>query len=350
MSVSPEPSDEPADLGPSRPDNSRCNLPVPLTAVRIEATQDSLDPDAPPIELLTFDLRGEESISAKPPAPTPRDWRRIAAAASLAAVVTIGVAAAAVHVGETRAASAESVTAHALSDRLDAMSARLESLDANRTHDEVANFRKVLAEIKNSVAGARNVSDGVTQLNARVDRLEKEQGGKFDKLGDRIDRDNANRIADIAGRLDKLEAKANTASARDLNGAVAQLGERLDHIEKDQSARLDKLEAKVTAKPTTAAIAPSPTKPTTVASSPTKFAPSVSDDVTGSIERPRPQLRGYYLSEVHNGYAMIDSPGGEIAVAPGDMLPGGGRVLRIERRGRTWAVITTQGQIVAMDD
>jgi hypothetical protein len=135
-----------------------------------------------------------------------------------------------------------------------------------------------------------------------------------------------------------------------LNGTVAQLGERLDHIEKDQSARLDKLEAKVTAKPTTAAIAPSPTKPTTVASSPTKFAPSVSDDVTGSIERPRPQLRGYYLSEVHNGYAMIDSPGGEIAVAPGDMLPGGGRVLRIERRGRTWAVITTQGQIVAMDD
>jgi len=374
MSVSPVPSDEPADLGSSRPENSRRNLPVPLAAVRVEATQESIDLDAPRIELLTFELRGEEAVSAKPgPSRTPLDWRRIAAAASLAAVVTIGVAAAAVHVGETRVASAESATAHALSDRLDAMSSRLESLDANRTHDEVANFRKVLAEIKNSIAGARNVSDGVTQLNARVDRLEKEQGGKFDKLGDRIDRDAANRLADIAGRLDKLEAKANTASARDLSGAVAQLGERLDHIEKDQSARLDKLgerldhdasvrnfgatarldkpEAKIAAKPIVAAVAPSPAKPTPVASSAaTKYAPSVSDDVTGSIGKPRPQLRGYYLSEVHNGYAMIDSPVGEIAVAPGDMLPGGGRVLRIERRGRTWAVVTTQGQIVAMDD
>jgi outer membrane murein-binding lipoprotein Lpp len=223
------------------------------------------------------------------------------------------------------------------------------------------------------VAGARNVSDGVTQLNARVDRLEKEQGGKFDKLGDRIDHDTANRIADIAGRLDKLEAKANITNAHDLSGAVAQLGQRLDHIEKDQSARLDKLgerldhdasgrnveltarleklEAKIAAKPIVAAVAPSTAKPTPVVSSAaTKFAPPISDEVTGSIERPRPQLRGYFLSEVHNGYAMIDSPAGEIAVAPGDMLPGGGRVLRIERRGRTWAVVTTQGQIVAMDD
>jgi len=210
MTVSPASSDEPADLGPSRPENARCNLPVPLAAVRVEATQESVDPDAPRIELLTFDLRGEEALSAKSgPARASTDWRRIAAAVSLTAVVTIGVAAAAMHVGETRVATAQSGTAHALSDRLDAMSARLESLDANRTHDEVANFRKVLAEIKNSVAGARNVSDGVTQLNARVDRLEKEQGGKFDKLGDRIDRDAASRLADIAGRLDKLEAKAS---------------------------------------------------------------------------------------------------------------------------------------------
>ena len=371
MSVSPDPSEEPADQGPSQPETPRYNLPVPFAGARFEAKPESIDPDAPPIELLTFDLRGEETVSAKPSSSrTPLDWRRIAAAVSLATVVSIGIAAAAVHVGETRVASAESATARSLSERLDTMSARLESLDANRTHDEVANFRKVLAEIKNSVAGAHNVSDGVNQLSARVDRLEKEQGGKFDKLGDRIDRDSASRLADIAGRLDKLEAKASGAGA---SGAVAQLGERLDHIEKDQSARLDKLgehldhdassriaevtarldkfEAKIAAKPAVAGVAPSPTKPAPVASAvTTKFAPSVSDEVTGSIERPRPQLRGYYLSEVHNGYAMIDSPAGEIAVAPGDMLPGGGRVLRIERRGRTWAVVTTQGQIVAMDD
>jgi hypothetical protein len=133
------------------------------------------------------------------------------------------------------------------------------------------------------------------------------------------------------------------------------LGEHLDHDASSRigevTARLDKLEAKIAAKPAIAAVASSQAKPTPIASAATtKFAPSVSDEMTGSIDRPRPQLRGYYLSEVHNGYAMIGSPAGEIAVAPGDMLPGGGRVLRIERHGRTWAVVTTQGQIVAMDD
>jgi outer membrane murein-binding lipoprotein Lpp len=186
-------------------------------------------------------------------------------------------------------------------------------------------------------------------------------------LADRIDRDGAGRIADIAARLDKLEAKANAAGAHDVSGAVTQLSARVDHLEKDQGARLDKLadridqnaaghvaelgarldklETKVGAA-TAAAPKPAPVAKTEA----TKFEPSVSNETTGSIERPRPRLRGYRLAEVHNGYAMIDSPGGEFAVAPGDMIPGVGRVLRIERRGRDWVVVTTLGQIVAMDD
>jgi hypothetical protein len=70
---------------------------------------------------------------------------------------------------------------------------------------------------------------------------------------------------------------------------------------------------------------------------------------TASIEKPRPRLRGYFVSEIHNGYAMIDGPRGEFAVAPGDLMPGGGRVLKIERHGRDWVVETTQGQILASD-
>ena len=76
----------------------------------------------------------------------------------------------------------------------------------------------------------------------------------------------------------------------------------------------------------------------------------MSYEPTGSIERAPPRLRNFYLAEIRNGYAMIDSPGGEFVVGPGDMVPGGGRVLRIERRGRGWAVVTTQGQIVTADE
>ena len=145
----------------------------------------------------------------------------------------------------------------------------------------------------------------VSQLAARVDKLEKEQGARLDKLGDRIDRDAATRLADVSARLDKLEAKATAATAA--------------------------------AKPSTKV---------NVA----KANPGVSYEPTGSIDRPPPRLRNFYLAEIRNGYAMIDGPGGEFVVAPGDFVPGGGRVLRIERRGRDWVVVTTHGQIAAADD
>ena len=107
--------------------------PVPAAVLIGTATRESIDPDAPPIELLAFALRGEEAASRK--ARIRADALGLATtrrSGQLAAVVTIGVAAAAVHVDALRVARAESATAHSLSERLDAMSTRLESLDANR--------------------------------------------------------------------------------------------------------------------------------------------------------------------------------------------------------------------------
>jgi hypothetical protein len=240
------------------------------------------------------------------PARSPRDWRRLSAAASLAGVLAIGAAAAAAHVHGLRVAEAEQSETHALAHRLDAMTKRLESLEASRSRDEVANLRKVLAELKVGAANTRDVGGAVGQLATRVDRLEKEQSARLDKLGDRIDRAAPARLADVTARLDRLEGKA---------------------------------------------VAVAPAKPSpTLKSSAGKASPGISYETTGSIDRAPPRLRGFYLSEIHNGYAMIDSPAGEFAVAPGDIVPGGGRVLRIERRGRDWAVVTTQGRIVATDD
>jgi hypothetical protein len=363
MSVAFEGREDPAGEASSQPDRRVAGLPVPFGWTPTDHANQASD-DAPPIIDL-FAVKPERDAQAS--AASAPGWRRIAAAVSLATVVSIGVAAGAVHVGEMRAESAEAASSHAIADRLDTMSSRIASLETNRSHDEIANLRKVLAEIKSGVASTRTVGDAVAQLGVRVDRLEKEQGGKLDKLGDRIDRDAAGRLADVAARLDKLEAKANAAGARDLSGPVAQLGDQLDRLEKDQAARLDKLGErlsrdssnkvaelsarveKLEAKPS-APVAAVAAKPSVAASSAARIAPPVSDETTGSIDRPPPRLRGFYLADVRNGYAMVDSPAGEIAVGPGDRLPGGGRVLRIERHGRDWAVITTAGQIVASDD
>ena len=262
----------------------------------------------------TRELPPPENPARKPAATTPaRDWRRWRAAASLVAVVAIGGAAAAAHVHGLRVARAEHAETRLLARRLNSMTARLESLETNRSRDELANMRKVLAEIKASAASTRDVGGAVTQLGARVEKLEKDQSARLDKLGDRLDHDAAARLAEMTARLDKIETRTATAVAA------------------------------ATAPP---AAKPTPTnRPAEMA----KAAPVVSNDPTGAIEKPRPQLRGYRLAAIRNGYAMIDSPNGQFAVGPGDFVPGGGRVLRIERHGRDWVVVTTLGQIVAME-
>jgi hypothetical protein len=241
----------------------------------------------------------------------PRDWRRLRAAASLAAVVAIAGVAAAEHVHVLRVARADQAQTHALAHRLDAMTTRLESLESNRSRDELASLRKVLAEIKSSAASTRDVGGAVGQLASRVDKLEKDQGARLDKLGDRIDHDAAARLSDITARLDRLEAKASAP-------VVAAVAAKAVPASKPAAAKAD---------------------------------PGVSYEATGAIDRAPVRLRRFSLAEIHNGYAMIESPAGEFVVAPGDVVPGGGgRVLRIERHGRDWVVITTQGQIVASDN
>ena len=250
------------------------------------------------------------------PAKPSRDWGRLAAAASLAGVVLVGAAAAAAHIHAWRMTRAEEAQARALAHRLDGMTTRLDSLDTNRARDDLANLKKVLAEIRAGAASARDVGGAVAQLGQRVEKLEKDQSARLDKLGDRIDHESATRLGEVTARLDRLEAKAATSVAT----------------------------AAAAASPPLKAAATPPAKP-----EPAKAEPGVSNETTASIDKPRPRLRGFFVAEIHNGYAMIDSPQGEFAVAPGDIVPGGGRVLRIERHGRDWVVVTTQGQIVASD-
>ena len=110
----------------------------------------------------------------------------------------------------------------------------------------------------------------------------------------------------------------------------------------DLAARLDKLEKKA-ASPTVAAVAPAPPpKPIPI---PAKVDPVVSNETTASIEKPKPPLRGYAVIGVGDGFAMIGGREGEISVGAGDTIPGLGRVLRIERHGREWLVVTSVGVI-----
>ena len=246
---------------------------------------------------------------------------------------------------------------------------RLDAIEGARAREETADVRKLLGEMKLGASATRDVSAAVSQLTARVDHVERDQGARLDKLAERIDHDASSRLADLAARLDKLEKKAASptvaavAPDHDASSRFADLAARLDKLEKkaasptvavvapdhdasprfaDLTARLDKLEKKA-ASPTVAAVARAqPPKPIPI---PAKVDPGVSNETTASIEKPKPPLRGYAVIAVGDGFATIRGREGEISVGAGDMIPGLGRVLRIERHGREWLVVTSVGVI-----
>ena len=77
-----------------------------------------------------------------------------------------------------------------------------------------------------------DLSAALTPLTVRLDQIEHEYGARLDKLGERVDQDSPSRFDDIAARLNKLEKIAALPAT-----PVSEFA--------DVVARLDKLEKKV---------------------------------------------------------------------------------------------------------
>ena len=76
----------------------------------------------------------------------------------------------------------------------------------------------------------RDLSAAPTPLTVRLDQIEHEYGAHLDKLSERVDQDSSSRFADIVARLVKLEKKA-ALPARPASES-ADVGARLDKLEK----------------------------------------------------------------------------------------------------------------------
>ena len=74
-----------------------------------------------------------------------------------------------------------------------------------------------------------DLSAALTQLTVRLDQIEHEYGASLDKLSER-DQDSSSRFADIAARLDKLEKKAALPATP--ASEIAGLTTRLNKLEK----------------------------------------------------------------------------------------------------------------------
>ena len=224
----------------------------------------------------------------------------------------------------------------------------------------------------------RDLSAALTQLTVRLDQIEHEYGARLDKLSERVGQDSSSRFADIAARLDKLEKKAALPAtpASESADVVA----RLDKLEKrvavaaapaseiaDAVARLDKFEKRAPSRlrrpqkllvsrqgstswrrepPSRAQVRPIPSRLPRRNDRPFKAEPSAPNE-TARSDNPGPLLRDYSVENVRDGIAVVNSRDGPQEVAPGDFIPGAGRVLRIEKQGGDWFVLTSRGVIAS---
>ena len=226
----------------------------------------------------------------------------------------------------------------------------------------------------------RDLSAALTQLTVRLDQIEHEYGARLDKLSEHVDQDSSSRFADVAARLDKLEKRAAlpTTPASESADVVARLDKlekraavaaapaseiaglttRLDKLEKravvaaapapeiaSLTTRLNKLEKRAAAAGASSAnpLAPAAPKQSSLVARADLSAPNE----TARSDNPGPLLRDYSVQDARDGIAVVDSRDGPQEVAPGDSIPGAGRVLRIEKRGGDWFVLTSRGVIAS---
>ena len=202
----------------------------------------------------------------------------------------------------------------------------------------------------------RDLSAALTQLTVRLDQIEHEYGARLDKLSEHVDQDSSSRFADIAARVDKLEKRAvlPATPASESADVVA----RLDKLEKRAAVaaapaseiaglttRLNKLEKRAAAAGTSSAnpLPPAAPKQSSLVA---RAEPSAPNE-TARSDNPGPLLPDYSVEDARDGIAVVDSRSGPQEVAPGDFIPGAGRVLRIEKRGGDWFVQTSRGVIAS---
>jgi hypothetical protein len=268
-------------------------------------------PDSPSRDLVIVVPRPDAKPADEPRTATPdrlfSSRFHCAAAAALAIVVAVAGALFVEDQQQAKALVERAAETEALARTVKSLKVRLDAIDTAAPSADLAELRQSITQIKSTTVSPRELSGALAQLSQRVDKLDRDESAKVEKLAERVDH----------------EASALTSGL---------------------STRIDKLEQKIASPPPAAPQAAQVKQP-----SPRPKFGNVSMDTTSSIERPRPLLRGYVVLDARDDIALVSGRYGEREVRQGDFLPGAGRVERIELRGDGWVVMTSEGLIASAD-
>ena len=300
---------EPADV----PTTGALDAAPPESAASGAAAPELEEPPWSPSRDLIVVVEPPQAKSASEPRAAPAGGLfpsrfHLAAAAAFGVVLAVAGALFVVDRQQAAALAERASETESLAHTIKSLKVRLDAIDTAISRGDLADLRQSVGEIRSNLVSTREFSGALAQLSQRVDKLDHEASAKVDKLTERVDHDASALTAGLSTRIDKLEQKmAAPASAPP---------------------------------PITQAKQP-PARP--------KFAGPISMEGTGSIERPRPLLRGYIVLDARDDVALVGGRYGEREVRQGDFLPGAGRVERIELRRDGWVVTTSEGLIASAD-
>jgi hypothetical protein len=277
------------------------------------SASNALQPASSSRELMVVAARAEAESAAEQEQQTATASRlslsrfHFAAAAALAVVVAVAGALFLEDQQQAKALAEQASENASLVHTIKSLKVRLDAIDSTMSNAGLTDLRQSVGEIRSNLASTREVSGALAQLSQRVDKLDHEASAKVDKLTERVDHEATALTTGLSTRIDKLEQKI--AAPLPAPSPVAQAKQP-------------------------------PTRP--------KFD-NVSMERTSSIERPKPLLRGYVVLDARDDVALVGGRYGEREVRQGDFLPGAGRVERIELGGNGW-VVTTSGGLIASAD
>jgi hypothetical protein len=154
---------------------------------------------------------------------------------------------------------------------------------------------------------------------------------------------NSSSFEGLTARLDAVRSE-NNAAILAMAGKVERAQREPDAKLSQVIDRLDRLERKLAAAGTAAGVTPVPAGATQTRAPVAADPANIPLDNASESKRPH-LITNWVVRDVYDGMALLQGAHGTIEVAPGEIVPGAGRVKAIERRGPGWIVITSRGLV-----
>ncbi|MGH6846234.1 MAG: hypothetical protein ACREC0_01995 [Methylocella sp.] len=156
----------------------------------------------------------------------------------------------------------------------------------------------------------------------------------------------------LEGLKSRLEAMNTETGA-----SIAELANKVEHMQREPAAklsqvleRLDRIEHKIAAPLASASIGAASALGKPAAGQGAQLAVAPAKPPLENAKGHPQLITNWVVRDVYDGVALVESLRGSIEVAPGEIIPGAGRVKSIERRGAGWIVITSRGLVDSSRD